>query len=225
MDFQKFIRSNRSMFRNFLPKKNKNHRILFGILKNYRIFTNWRNYPSGILGRTEKELIDWFSKNIRNGERWIDVGANYDFTTIALAKFTEENGEVFAIEPVPGTCGNLIKTMELNRLTNVNVFCLALAECAPFSLDYFNTSRGILNDKSEKSNIGIISIPFNKFWASIDGGRIDGMKIDVDGQELVVINGMKNTLEKYHPKLIVELHDSTCTETEIILENLGYKFS
>jgi len=53
--------------------------------------------------------------------------------------------------------------------------------------------------------------------------RIDGVKIDVQGMELDVLNGMRNILIERQPKLIVELHSGVDrTSLRRLLGSIGY---
>ena len=75
----------KNIIRNLLPKKVKRHQILNGRLRGKYIFTSWYDYPAAILGYTEGPLLDWFFKNVNKSETWLDVGAHYGFTSIALS--------------------------------------------------------------------------------------------------------------------------------------------
>ena len=61
--------------------------------------TSWRDYPAGITGRTEKRLLEWFEREAGEGETWLDIGAHYGYTTLALARMTGPSGRVYAFEP------------------------------------------------------------------------------------------------------------------------------
>ena len=51
----------------------------------------------------------------------------------------------------------------------------------------------------------------------------DIMKIDVEGAEMLVLEGAKNTLQLHHPVLFVEIHSSELLEQcTSLLEELGY---
>ena len=48
----------KSIIRKLLPKYVRDHKILTGPMRNYRIVTSWHDYPAAILGYTEKSLIE-----------------------------------------------------------------------------------------------------------------------------------------------------------------------
>ena len=47
------------------------------------------------------------------------------------------------------------------------------------------------------------------------------MKIDTEGAELQVIAGMRDTIERHHPAIVCELHD-TNAEFCALMDELGY---
>ena len=170
--------------------------------------------------------MTWFSENVHLNENWIDVGANYGYTVIALAKNIGSQGSIYAFEPVPATCGALKETVDINNFTNVSVYCLALADEQDFSIKSFQTSRGMLTNQDDSSNLMIPLISLDSLFSLYKVDRkIDGIKIDVDGQELNLLFGMEQLLRKYHPKLIIEVHDSTYNAVNDFLNKLGYKNS
>ena len=62
-------------------------------------------------------------------------------------------------------------------------------------------------------------------WPRICGGReqIDGVKIDVQGMEVEVLNGMIETLRRQHPKLVVEVHHGVDRNQLLgLIETAGY---
>src|SRR5579864_9291336 len=89
--------------RKVLPKNTKAYPILAGPLRGARIYTSWHDYPGAILGRTERPLLKWFQRNVAVGETWMDVGAHYGYTAVALASLVGPSGRVFAFEPVLST--------------------------------------------------------------------------------------------------------------------------
>jgi len=50
--------------------------------------------------------------------------------------------------------------------------------------------------------------------------RVDWIKVDVEGSEFEVIEGLQNTLRKFDPRLIVEV---TNMKTIQLIKDIGYK--
>lgn len=62
-------------------------------------------------------------------------------------------------------------------------------------------------------------------WPQLCGhvSRIDGVKIDVQGDEIETVLGMANLLSSQQPKLVIELHRGVDREEVLgLLERAGY---
>jgi FkbM family methyltransferase len=170
--------------------------------------TSWHDYPAALLGYTERPLMDWFCANVRPGEIWLDVGAHYGYTALALSKLVGKRGRVFAFEPVLSTVGCLESTRLLNDLTQLTVLPVGLT-ATELSVMRVPLARGMADHNHESIHATtILAVALDKVWQSLSPNtRIDGVKIDVQGMELAVLDGMKDTLRRWHPKLIVEVHE------------------
>src|SRR5881628_2781406 len=100
----------KSALRQMLPRSIGPHRILAGHLRGARIVTSWQDYPAGLMGRTERHLLGWFQREVRAEETWLDIGAHYGYTAIALSRLVGAAGRVFAFEPVTSTAGCVAQT-------------------------------------------------------------------------------------------------------------------
>ena len=182
------------------------------------------------MGRTERDLLAWFQDNVKPGETWLDVGAHYGYTAIALSRLVGPSGRVFAFEPVVSTAGCVAQTRTLNGLTQATVVPCGLA--APESLAYLRLplERGMadqtLSADAERWWESIQIARLDWLWPLLNGGidAIDGVKIDVQGMETEALRGMKAILQRLHPKLVVELHAGVDRSTILdLLTCAGYK--
>ena len=107
--------------RRLLPRSSCAHRVLGGQVRGAKIHTSWHDYPGAILGTTERPLLRWFAANVKRGETWLDVGAHYGYTAIALSRLVGESGRVFAFEPVVRTAGCVARTRDLNGLEQLTI--------------------------------------------------------------------------------------------------------
>lgn len=207
----------KAILRKCLPRSVRNHVILRGPLRGYRIVTSWHDYPAAILGRTERPLLDWFMKNVNPGQTWLDIGAHYGYTAIALSRLVGESGRVFAFEPMLSTAGYVTQTRQLNNFPQLTVVPFGLAVPETLEIISLPVTRGMVDstidrttdDGRQKEWLETIMVArFDWLWTRICGNepRIDGVKIDVQGMEIDVLTGMMDTLRSEHPKLVVELH-------------------
>jgi FkbM family methyltransferase len=220
--FKSILRKFKRSLRKYLPKTNYPFKILSGPNKGKKIFTNLHDYPSGILGTTEHELLIWFSQNINEGENWLDVGANFGYTVIGINYFLGDKGTIYAFEPVKGTFNALNKTIKINSMQNVETYCLALSNNKELTKKNFNQVRGMLTDEDNSSDLEVTLISFDSFFSDKDIKKIDGIKIDVDGPELEVLLGLENVISKDKPKIVIEVHDQSFNKVKSLLSKYGY---
>lgn len=212
------LNSTKAILRKFFPGGIRNHRIWNGLLRGQKIVTSWHDYPAAILGYTERPLLDWFAQNVKPGETWLDIGAHYGYTAIALSRLAGESGRVFAFEPMISTAGYVTQTRKLNNFSQLTVVPFGLAVPETMEIISLPMTRGMVDntlfkDERKKRETKdwletIIVARFDWLWPRIcsNDGRIDGVKIDVQGMEIDVLTGMMDTLKSQHPKLVVELH-------------------
>lgn len=210
------ISSFKFVIRKALPKNIRAHRIWSGLLRGERIVTSWHDYPAAILGYTERPLLNWFAQHAQPGQTWLDIGAHYGYTAIALSRLVGESGRVFAFEPMLSTAGYVTQTRQLNNFPQLTVVPFGLAMPETLEIISLPVTRGMVDStiartKDEARTEWLETIMVTRFdwlWPRICGNepRIDGVKIDVQGMEIEVLTGMMDTLRSEHPKLVVELH-------------------
>lgn len=79
------------------------------------------------LGSYEFEKQLQFSKQVAEGNIVYDVGAHVGFYTLLASTLVGDTGHVFAFEPFPPNMTYLCRHLELNRISNVTPFELALS--------------------------------------------------------------------------------------------------
>jgi len=200
----------KDLIRRILPRANRHYRILSGQVAGQVIYTSPRDYPGAILGTTERPLLEWFSRNVSPGETWIDAGAHFGYTALALCRLVGPQGRVVAFEPVLGTAGCIARTRERNQLRQLRIVPMGLSASPTLQTRLFPSVRGMAD-----STIGhtaweepVSLIAFDTLWSLLCDGNpaVHGIKIDVQGMEIEVLSGMQDVLKAQRPKLIVEFH-------------------
>lgn len=213
--------------RGFLPGTVRPRRILGGPLRGMRLVTSWHDYPAGLTGWTERPLLDWFSAHVRADETWIDIGAHYGYTAFALARLVGERGRVFAFEPVIASAGAIDQGRVLNALHQLTVLPFGLGAAPVLEIRRLPVTRGMADSTitgTERSSL-IPVARFDWLWPLLSGTAsvIHGIKIDVQGMEIDVLEGMRESLGRWHPRLVVELHAGVSRARVLaLLAELGY---
>ncbi len=219
----------KNIIRPLLPRHVGMHRVWDGPIRGAHIVTSWHDYPAGILGRTEEELLRWFEVNVRRDETWLDIGAHYGYTAIALSRLVGAEGRVFAFEPMLTTAGYLSRTRSVNSLCQLTIVPMALGTPADrLASLQLPVERGMVDSTIKRGdgiheNILVTSLDW--LWPQLSSGKqqIDGVKIDVQGMEIAVLRGMTNLLIRDHPKLVIELHSGVDREEfSAVLSGAGY---
>lgn len=161
----------------------------------------------------EDELKDYL--NPERGETLIDVGAHIGKYTIYFAK---KGVKVIAVEPSPDFFNVLQKNVQINGLES-NIKALNVAASDKEVMIYMNRNMFIF-PKTINIPYQAKSIPLDK---EVNNEHIDWVKIDVDGEELNVLKGLKGVLSSQSPKIIIELRPRTKNDVLSFLKDFNYE--
>jgi FkbM family methyltransferase len=161
-------------------------------------------------GHYELESINLLKELVENDSVVVDIGANIGYYTIVAAS-KAVSGHVYALEALSFLCEEIEQNILLNRLQNVNVYHYALGSRERDSLAYLSSEdnvgmSGLLpaeNFSGETEKVHSLSLDQWKEAERI--GKIDIIKIDVEGAEYDVLSGMKDTLTALRPIIFIEV--------------------
>jgi FkbM family methyltransferase len=214
--------------RALLPNAIKPRRIVGGPLRGAWLVTSWRDYPGGLTGRTERALLRWFATHVRPGDTWLDVGAHYGYTAFALGRLVGATGRVFAFEPVATTAQCVDQGRVLNGLSQLTVLPVGLGAADGTEVRRLGTSRGMADSTLHGDQTSWADVPLAKLdwlWPQVHGGTPDihGIKIDVQGMEIEALAGMRGTLTRWRPPVVLELHSGVDRSRVLsLLASCGY---
>ncbi len=128
-----------------------------------------------------------------------------------IAANKAQEGRVYAFEPSTDLSKKLFENVSLNKLNNINIYKIAVG----------NKKEQVTLHLSEENNSGTtgLRIPYNfsgkteivqsiklDDWANeIDIGLINIVKIDVEGYDKKVLDGLQECIEKYNPIIFIEV--------------------
>lgn len=152
----------------------------------------------------EAPELRWIGKLTKPGATFIDIGANIGNHALYFAKFLKAT-RVIPIEPNPVAYRLLIANMALNRVTD-------RVDLTRLGVGLSNRSIGGYAVEQRERNIGgtrmiegagdIQVLCGDTLFA---GEVPDVIKIDVEGMELDVLEGLETTIATHRPHLLVEV--------------------
>lgn len=148
---------------------------------------------------------------LRKGDLFFDVGANIGSYTVLAAG--EVGAHVVAFEPIPGTFSILENNIKVNKIAPLvnalNVGVGARAETLLFS-EAYDTVNHVLPPGERSAAVNGIEVPVVAIDEVVHNNRCPILiKIDVEGFETEVLNGMHAVLQYENLKgIIIELNGS-----------------
>lgn len=159
----------------------------------------------------EPQVVTLLKRTIKRGFVILDVGSNVGVLAILMARWCGPKGHVHAFEPSPNPRQVMTEHIHLNGVANrITVSPSALSDVEGVTTFY---GAGISGKSGlSKETMGMAADQFEVPVTTIDAYcrtlNIEPtlIKIDVEGFEFSVLNGARNTLKKFHPSVLVELH-------------------
>lgn len=150
-----------------------------------------------------------------NGDTVIDCGANSSIDvgeqTTTFAKLVGDSGKVYAFEPTEHLFNGLQEDVKMYK--NINIYKKALGNYIgeiSFCVEGSGSSR--------ISNTGQIKVPLDtidNFVKSNQIQRVDFIKMDIEGAEMMALSGAIDTIRTHKPKLAISLYHKSLDFIEI----------
>lgn len=176
-----------------------------------------------VTGEYEPHVTAVMRNLLRRGHVFIDVGANIGYFTNLAAHIVGSDGFVLAIEPMDKNVQLIYRSLERNGFQHVRVHACAASD--RMALVALTTDPGTSNgqiltvDSLAPRVVYTQTRPLDELAADL--GRIDLVKMDVEGYELFAWRGFRMTLEKHNPAIITEFHPY-CMRTFVQIDPSDY---
>lgn len=199
-------------------------------------FDGYRHIGFGInishLEKEEKNIVSRILRKIAPQVVW-DIGANIGTWSLFFSSICGESTEIRCFEPDPQNVRFLEMNRKENHLPNWIIRPLALSNregAATFFADPVCGATGTL--EHDRDFIGTQyhaeMVAIEAKTTTVDAEIVSGarppqfMKIDVEGHELEVLNGARNTLRFHRPSLIFETTPNNA-EISAFFKELDYE--
>jgi FkbM family methyltransferase len=186
----------------------------------------------GIDGVTERDSLALWRRLAEGSAVIFDIGANTGIYSL-LAATVSPGAHVHTFEPLD----RVFEKLELNRdLNGLDIDYHRLArsdadgEVSFFDIDVENPyaaslQKEFLGDHELIREITVNTRTLASFIEAYDIQNIDLMKVDVEGHEPEVLEGMASYLERFRPTILIEVLSEICgSRIEQMLQPLGYRY-
>lgn len=142
------------------------------------------------------------------GDTCIDAGACFGDTAVSFAVAVGKMGKVYSFEPLPSYIAVCQRNVSQNRLADrIAIIPYALGNKTNHVRDLIKNDGGGspgFSIAGREDVVPIISI--DDFVCSQNVGKIDFIKMDIEGSELAALEGAKKTISRDRPKLAISLY-------------------
>ena len=146
---------------------------------------------------------------VSDGDTFFDIGANIGWYSINIAA-SRRATKVYCFEPIPKTYKSLAVNLELNNLHNVVAYNYGFSSTAGhFPFYYYpegsgNASSANLTGRSDVECVQCEVRTLDEY-TNETGTRVDFIKCDVEGAELLVFRGGIETIKRDKPIIFSEI--------------------
>lgn len=172
---------------------------------------------------------------VKDGMNVFDIGTNMGETLLNFAKLNP-NGKNYGFEPVPFLYEKATKNIGLNDFENICLNNLALSHEPgalffelPKNRNFGSISMSVSPNENSKE---VKAVTFDSYITDNNIGKVDLLKIDVEGFEKNVLLGAIETIKRHKPVLFIEVVDaylkkngSSATDLIQTIVSLGYTVS
>lgn len=174
----------------------------------------------------------FFKANLRGGDVFFDLGANIGYFSLLAARKVGPTGEVHAFEISKEDFQKLEVNLGLNSdLKNVCLNRLAITDhcgCVGITKTQSAGMTSISCDQSSTSDT-IQGVSLDSYVNEQGLSRIDFLKCDIEGAELLFLRGASNVLAKLRPIMVIEInpkaletHGASTKEIKSLLNDNRY---
>lgn len=164
-----------------------------------------------LLGEHEPVCTRVYLQHLQEGDHVLDVGSNLGYYAILAGRAVSPSGRVLGFEPAQDVFNILERNVARSGLTNVRVFPWAVSDQTK-AMEFYG---------SEVPSWGSLIREQNLLQARrtiVQAKRLDDLleefpqfhpnvlRMDVEGGELMALEGAQRLLRKYHPRIFVEIH-------------------
>ncbi len=165
----------------------------------------------------DREELDTFvaRQNVLPSMNVVDVGANVGYYTMLMANQVGDAGRIHSFEPFPDNYADLVRNVKNNRLEGKISTAQMAVSSSEGEASFFvgeGDNLGSLYNLREARNpnprqIIVKTTTLDKIAEQV--GPVDFLRMDIEGAECLVFDGMQQTFKQaIPPRILFEVHPS-----------------
>jgi len=156
------------------------------------------------------------------GEVFVDVGAYIGWYSIAASQGVGPAGQVIALEPDAANRRQLQDNLALNCISNVSLVPSA-AWSKSGRVGWQASDVPVWHAASGNGDgaASVEAVAIDDLVRQMQLPRVDWIKMDIEGGEVAALEGASSTLQRFHPTLFIELHETFAAVSKF-LRPYGY---
>ncbi|MFI6933866.1 FkbM family methyltransferase [Streptomyces sp. NPDC050287] len=166
-----------------------------------------------LFGIWEPHLTHWIQGRLRPGDTFVDVGANIGYFSVLASRKVGDSGRVVAIEASTEFHMRLMENLRANECRNVRSVNSAVSHTTQKLTFYLEqaTNLGATSivrpARSPESHFEMTAEPLPAILTDDELGDARIIKIDVEGAEASVVEGLRPVLGRLRPdaELVIEV--------------------
>lgn len=167
----------------------------------------------------------WDYLKVKSGDVFLDVGAHVGKYALQVAKVVGENGLIIAIEPNPENYLALTKNISINKIENILAYNIAGWHKDCKMKLFIAEKAGRHSLKENKGCLGSVLVEAKALDNIIKGIKVNWIKLDVEGAEYEVLQGLENALKEYKPQLIIEVNKKNSERVKEFMTQMNYNIT
>jgi FkbM family methyltransferase len=163
-------------------------------------------------GRYSPEIISLMKCLVSEGESVFDIGAQLGYLTAHLAQLVGKDGKVYSFEPDPDALSRLRRSVEANGTDHVTIFPVAVGDEAGTltfnvspTVGWSTAVKGAHHNDLHPIEVTVVRID-DMAWGGQFRRPVRFVKVDVEGFECCVLDGMRELIRTDSPLILVEVN-------------------
>lgn len=178
----------------------------------------------------EKKSISIWMQYAERSNVILDVGSHVGIYALAAAS-VNEMAKIVAFEAVDFVYARLFQNISANAFSNIEARHLAVSDSegvtkinVKFGPATLSSGSSLEMRKSFSKDIQSKIVAKDTIQNELDNASVDLVKIDVEGHEMPVLNGMRDIIERRRPIILCEVLYVEFNDGEVwnFLRNFGY---